>query len=94
MKDGRLSEAAFETAIEAYLLSNGYVSVAKEGFDRELAIFPDEVLDFIRETQPDQWDKLEALHGDKTGEQILTDLSKWMDINGSLATLRDRKSVV
>jgi type I restriction enzyme R subunit len=88
MKDGRLSEAAFETAIEAHLLKNGYVTVAKEGFDRERAIFPEIVLSFIRETQPDQWEKLEALHGDKTGEQILTDLCKWMDINGSLATLR------
>jgi len=33
-------------------------------------------------------DKLEALHGDKTGEQVLTDLCKCMDANGSLATLR------
>jgi hypothetical protein len=33
-------------------------------------------------------DKLEALHGDKTGEQILTDLCKWMDANGNVATLR------
>ena len=39
-------------------------------------------------TQPAEWAKLEALHGDKTGEQILTDLCKWMDVNGSLATLR------
>jgi type I restriction enzyme R subunit len=82
------SETAFETVIEAHLLQNGYISVAREGFDRERAIFPEVVLDFIRETQPDQWKKLEALHGDNTGEQILTDLCKWMDINGSLATLR------
>jgi hypothetical protein len=32
--------------------------------------------------------KLEALHRDKTGEQILGDLCKWMDQNGALATLR------
>jgi len=79
------SEAAFETVVETHLLQNGYASVAKEGFDRERAIFPEEVLSFIRRTQPDQWDKLEALHGDKTGGQILTDLCKWMDINGSQA---------
>jgi len=82
------SEASFETVIETHLLGNGYVSIAKEGFDRERAIFPEEVLAFIRDTQPDQWAKLEALHGDKTGEQILSDLFKWMDANGSLATLR------
>ena len=86
--DDRHSESAFETLIEAHLLTNGYVSVPPEGFDRDRAIFPDTVLAFIRETQPVEWAKLEALHGDQTGEQILTDLCKWMDANGSLATLR------
>ena len=82
------TEAAFETVIEAHLLENGYVPVTGDGFDRERAIFPATVLAFIRETQPQAWAKLEALHGDRTGEQILTDLCKWMDANGSLATLR------
>ena len=88
MSQGRHSEAAFETAIEAHLLENGYVLVSREGFDRERAIFPETVLAFIRETQPKEWAKLEALHGDKTDEQVLGDLCKWMDTNGALATLR------
>ena len=45
-------------------------------------------LDFIRATQPKEWARLEALHGDKTGEQVVADLCKWLDANGSLATLR------
>lgn len=81
-------EAAFETVIETHILANGYVIVDRNGFDRERAIFPDIVLDFIRETQPKEWAKLETLHGTRTGEQILSDLCKWMDANGSLATLR------
>ena len=84
----RHSEAAFETVIEHHLLGNGYVAVSRDGFDRERAIFPSVVLDFIKDTQPKEWAKLEALHGPKTGEQILSDLCKWMDVNGSLATLR------
>ena len=84
----RTSEAAFETVIEAHLLAKGYVPVPRDGFDRERAIFPATALEFIRETQPKEWAKLEALHGDKTGEQVLTDLCKWMDMHGSLATLR------
>src|SRR5262245_31764330 len=88
MSDTRHSEEAFETVIEAYLLQNGYVSVGPAGFDRERAIFSDTVLAFIRETQPAEWAKLEALHGEKTGEQVLGDLCKWMDTYGSLATLR------
>ncbi len=46
------------------------------------------MLSFIRETQRKEWDKLEALHGERTGEQVLGDLCKWMDQNGALATLR------
>ncbi|MEW5708616.1 MAG: type I restriction endonuclease [Pseudomonadota bacterium] len=84
----RTTEAAFEAVIERHLLANGYASVPRDGFDRERAIFPEVVLEFIRETQPAEWAKLEALHGAKTGEQVLADLAKWMDMNGSLATLR------
>ena len=84
----RTSEAAFETVIEAHLLAKGYVPVPRDGFDRERAIFPATALEFIRKTQSKEWAKLEALHGDKTGEQVLTDLCKWMDMHGSLATLR------
>ena len=44
MSQGRRSEAAFETAIEAHLLENGYVPISRDGFDRERAIFPETVL--------------------------------------------------
>jgi type I restriction enzyme R subunit len=82
------TEVAFEAVIEARLLSDGYVAVDNAGFDADRAIFPSVVLDFIRETQPKEWGKLESLHGASTGEQVLTDLCKWMDKHGCLATLR------
>jgi type I restriction enzyme R subunit len=82
------AEAAFETVIESHLVANGYVAIAPGGFDRERAIFPETVLTFIRETQTKEWVKLEALHGEKTGEQVLADLCKWIDAYGPLATLR------
>jgi type I restriction enzyme R subunit len=82
------TEVAFEAVIEARLLSDGYVAVDNAGFDADRAIFPGVALDFIRETQPKEWGKLEALHGPRTGEQVLTDLCKWMDKHGCLATLR------
>jgi type I restriction enzyme R subunit len=84
----REGEGAFETTIEAFLVDHGYVQLSRKGFDRERAVFPEVVLAFIRETQPKEWGKLEALHGARTGEQIIGDLCKWMDANGSLATLR------
>jgi type I restriction enzyme R subunit len=82
------SEAAFETAIEAVLLGDGYTRIDTKSFDRERAIFPDEALAFIRATQPKVWDKLEALHGEQTGARVLESLCKWLDTHGVLATLR------
>jgi type I restriction enzyme R subunit len=82
------SEAAFETAIEAVLLGNGYARVDAKGFDRERAIFPGETLAFIQATQAKVWDKLEALHGEQTGARVLEALCKWLDTYGTLDTLR------
>lgn len=84
----RHSENSFETVIESHLLFHGYTNIPADSFDRERAIFPVTVLAFIRETQKKEWDKLEGLHGERTGDQIIGDLCKWMDSNGSLATLR------
>ncbi len=81
------SEAAFESVIEQHLLNHGCVKI-QSAFDPTRAIFPDEVITFIRATQPQKWAKLEALYGDKTAAQVLTDLCKWLDMNGSLHTLR------
>lgn len=83
----RESEAAFESVIETHFLAHGYVKATNQ-FDRTHAIFPEEAIAFIRTTQPKEWAKLEALHGENTATQILTDLSKWMDTYGSLHTLR------
>ncbi len=81
------SEAAFESVIEQHLLDRGYIRIDSP-FDPARAIFPDVVIDFIRETQPKEWAKLEALHGQNTAAQVLADLCKWMDTYGSLHTLR------
>ncbi|MBI1292238.1 type I restriction endonuclease subunit R [bacterium] len=84
----RTTELAFESVIEASLLADGYTALSRDGYDRERAIFPEAVLNFIHATQPREWAKLEALHGARTAEQVIGDLCKWMDANGSLATLR------
>jgi type I restriction enzyme R subunit len=88
MAQANITEFAFETVIEAHLLANRYLAIDRDGFDRDRAIFPQTILAFIRETQQNEWEKLEALHGEKTADQILGDLCKWMDTYGSLATLR------
>lgn len=81
-------EAAFEKVIETHLKKNGYRSIDPKTFDKEIALFPEIVLEFIKTTQPGEWTKLEVLLGENTEKQVIQDLCKWLNIYGSLATLR------
>lgn len=82
------SEFAFETIIESHLVDSGYQIIKPDGFDKEKAIFPNEVIAFIQQTQNKEWQKLEKLLGENTRQQVIHDLCKWMDLNGSLTTIR------
>jgi type I restriction enzyme R subunit len=88
MSNYRTNEAAFETVIEQYMLDNGYNKIAKESYNKEKAFFPSTAIQFIKTTQSKEWARLETLLGNQTEQQIINDLSKWMDVNGSLSTLR------
>ncbi|MEJ1930699.1 type I restriction endonuclease [Nostoc sp. NIES-2111] len=87
MNIARYGETVFENVIENYLLNHGYVKITDK-VDRTRALFPNIAIAFIQKTQPKEWQKLETLHKEKTDEQVLTDLCKWMDTYGSLHTLR------
>lgn len=82
------TETAFEQVIEDHLLNHGYLKTITK-FDKTRAIFFDIAINFIRQTQPKKWAKLEALHGENTPNQVITDLCKWM---GSALKKRIKKS--
>jgi len=88
MSNYRTDEAAFETVIEQYMLDHGYNKIAKENYNKEKAFFPSTAIEFIKTTQSKEWARLETLLGNQTEQQVINDLSKWMDTNGSLSTLR------
>ena len=83
------TEHAFETAIEAGLTgSGGYEKQSPNAFDEALALFPDGVSGFLKDSQPAKWEVLEALLGPKTGATALDSLSKELELKGTLHVLR------
>lgn len=83
------TERDFETAIEAGLtVSAGYETRPPNGFDEARALFPVDVTGFLRDSQPNRWEKLEALLGDKTEATVLDSLGKELDVKGALHVLR------
>ena len=83
------TERDFETAIEAGLTSSGgYEKRSPNAFDEALALFPDDVSDFLKASQPVKWQALEALLGPKTASAVAASLSKELELKGTLHVLR------
>lgn len=63
MTPGIYDGHAFEDAIEAHLLERGgYEGIPSEEFDRDRAPFPNVVVSFVKETQPEKWEQLETAY--------------------------------
>ena len=83
------TERDFEAAIEAGLTrSGGYEKRAPDKYDETLALFPDDVTGFLKDSQPVKWTALETLLGAKTTATVLSSLSKELGLKGTLHVLR------
>jgi type I restriction enzyme R subunit len=83
------TEAAFESAIEAGLIAmGGYTKRAAADYDEVLALFPEDVTGYLKDSQGAKWAQLEALLGAKTPATVLDSLAKELDLKGTLHVLR------
>ena len=83
------TEIRFEEAIESHLLSNGYLNGNPQEFSTELAIFPNDVIQFIQQSQSKYWDKIKEFHGERAFDVLVQALAKEMDSKGSLFIIRN-----
>lgn len=83
------NEAAFETTISAHLTNGGgYSDGNAVAYNRDLAFFPDAVLDFVQTTQPQAWEQLSDIHGENVALKFQQRLFKELDNRGMLDVLR------
>lgn len=82
-------EHHFESEICDHLASHGWLYSSDDtGYDRERALFPEDLFAWIRDTQPKEWEKLSSSHSRGAEEQFLARLCQVMDRDGSLSVLR------
>lgn len=71
------SEHAFETAIEHGLTSQGgYTKRAPDAYSEEMALFPADVCEFLKDSQAGKWQSLEALLGERTEATVAENFSE------------------
>jgi type I restriction enzyme, R subunit len=88
MSSAHPTEKKFEDHIEKCLLKTGYKKAKPEDYDRDLCLIPTEVVAFVRDTQPEQWRKLEQQLKADTGRHLCDRLKKEIDSKGAIEVLR------
>jgi type I restriction enzyme R subunit len=90
MAKGIHTEETFEEAIISSLLeSGGYVQGHSKDFDANQGLFPTYIMQFLRESQPALWTKIENIHKSDVETKVLQRLTKEIDLRGSLDVLRN-----
>ncbi|MYF50637.1 MAG: type I restriction endonuclease subunit R [Gammaproteobacteria bacterium] len=83
------TELAFETAIEHELTSRGgYAKRDPSEYAEEQALFPADILGFLRTSESGKWDALEKILGKQTESTVLDNLVKELEVKGTLHVLR------
>lgn len=83
------TERGFEEAIEYHLLEQGgYIKGKTMDFNRELALHPATVIEFIKSSQPDKWQRLESFHGAAVENKVVNRLVRELNQRGTLDVLR------
>ena len=84
----RYTETDFEDHIEGYLNQSGYRSLQPTDYDKSLCLIPNETLQFIQDTQPEEYQKLERQHGEDTPQKLTLRISNQIKSRGVLDVLR------
>ena len=82
------TEKAFESYVEQMLLAKGWQAGSVKEWDKELALFPAQILNFIAATQTPLWDSMREQHGSNLQALLIKELVKELAIKGSLHVLR------
>lgn len=83
------TEIRFEEAIEYALLGKGgYKKGEPKSYDMEKALFPQDVIAFIKATQLKKWEGLEQILSDRSETTLIYDLTKELGLKGTLHVLR------
>jgi len=82
------TEKAFEAYIEETIANRGWAPCSNLLWDKNKALIPEEVINFIKDTQGDLWTQMEKLHGDELPAKLVEALIKERDTKGTLHVLR------
>lgn len=83
-------EVHFEEHIEKYLVGQDkYIPVSPSEYDKELCLVPSEIIAFVKDTQPKQYDALLEQYGAATDIKIVENVAKNINKKKTLEVIRN-----
>lgn len=67
----------------------GYQQRTTGDYDKSLCLIPDDLIDFIKATQPKQWRKLKKLEEDEAEDKLLKRVKNRVDKKGTVFVMRN-----
>ena len=84
------TETPFEAEISGHLAANGWLYAEKDAanYDRPLALYPPDVIAWVRQTDPNAWETLAKNHGTAADSTLLKRLRECLNQRGTLDVIR------
>ena len=91
-----VNEIVFQNDILAQMQSHGWLVGKSNKYNKELALYPEDVIAFTKQSQPEQWDKLAKHYPETernptaTADALLKSLERELKSKGTLWVLRNQ----
>jgi len=82
-------EIVFENEVMELLKANGYVEGESKNYDKTLALYPSDLVNYIKTTSSKAYEKLSKTYGVTVDEALCKRVAKQLDAYGSLHFLRN-----
>ncbi len=87
MQDAR--EKVFQDDIVNDLVSKGWKLGVSAAYDQKTALYPEDLIGYLFETQRDQWEKFSKLQSGDPEQAVLKSVARQLDKKGTLHVLRN-----
>lgn len=81
-------EKTFEDEVIAEISSRGWVEGKASGYDRQLGLYSEDVIEWVKQTQPKVWAKIKADRNGQAEASVLSRLADCLEKEGALSVLR------
>ena len=83
------NEQVFQQDIIDHLVSKGWMLGESAKYDQKHALYAEDLVGYLSETQPDQWEKFSRMHPKDAETGLLRSVARQLDRKGPLHVLRN-----